>query len=122
MAMKVAELMRREVVTVPPGASLKDAARLLVEKRISGMPVVDDAGGVLGVLSETDIVAAEAGGSHTLVGKPLGGAAAPHAAAERHLKVARVPGVVVVRSELSWAEDDTRPKREPVRERARYPL
>lgn len=70
-AMKVAELMTREVVSVAPGASLKQAARLLVENRISGLPVVDEAGVVVGVLSETDIVAAEAGGAHTLVGQAM---------------------------------------------------
>lgn len=52
---------------MPPGASLKEAARLLVDNRISGLPVVDEEG-LLGILSETDIVAAEAGGSHTLAG------------------------------------------------------
>ena len=69
--MKIADVMTREVVTVSPGASLKEAARLLVENRISGLPVVDTDGDVLGVLSETDIVAAEAGGSHTLVGQAM---------------------------------------------------
>jgi CBS domain-containing protein len=69
--MKVADLMTREVVSVPPGASLKEAAGLLVENSISGLAVVDEKGGVLGVLSETDIVAAEAGGAHTLVGEAM---------------------------------------------------
>jgi CBS domain-containing protein len=69
--MKVADLMTREVVSVPPGASLKEAAGLLIERGISGLPVVDAEGGVLGVLSETDIVAAEAGGSRTLVGQAM---------------------------------------------------
>ena len=69
--MKIVDVMTRDVVTVPPGASLKEAARLLVENRISGLPVVNTEGGVLGVLSETDIVAAEAGRSHTLVGQAM---------------------------------------------------
>jgi CBS domain-containing protein len=69
--MNVEELMQRDVATVSPGASLKDAARLLVENHVSGLPVVDEARDVLGVLSETDIVAAEAGGRQTLVGEAM---------------------------------------------------
>lgn len=60
--MNVEDVMTREVVTVPPGASLKKAARLLVEHRISGMPVVDAENHVLGVLSEADVLPKEAAG------------------------------------------------------------
>ena len=54
--MKVADVMTNEVVTVPPGASLKEAARLLIEHRISGLPVVDNQNHVLGVVSEADVL------------------------------------------------------------------
>ena len=59
--MKVEDVMTCKVVTVPSGASLKDAARLLAEHRISGLPVVDTESHVLGVLSEADVLAKEAG-------------------------------------------------------------
>lgn len=55
--MKITELMSTDVVTVAPDASLKDVARLLVEHRISGVPVVDAEGRVQGVVSEADILA-----------------------------------------------------------------
>jgi CBS domain-containing protein len=61
--MKVEDVMTREVVTVPPGASLKEAARLLVEHRISGLPVVDNQNRVIGVVSEADVLPKEAAGS-----------------------------------------------------------
>lgn len=48
--------MVRDVVTVTPGATLRTAALLLSHKRISGMPVVEEDGRVVGVLSEKDIV------------------------------------------------------------------
>jgi len=48
--------MIRDVVTVAPTATLRNAALLLSHKRISGMPVVGEDGKVLGVLSEKDIV------------------------------------------------------------------
>ena len=54
--MKVDELMTREVVTATPNTPLKDVARVLVEREISGLPVVDEGGNVLGVVSETDIL------------------------------------------------------------------
>jgi CBS domain-containing protein len=52
--------MTRDVVTVEESTSLKDVARLLVERRISGLPVVDATGGVVGVISEADFVTKEA--------------------------------------------------------------
>lgn len=57
--MKVEDVMTGEVVAVPPGASLKQAAQLLVERRISGVPVVDGENHVLGLLSEADVLAKE---------------------------------------------------------------
>ena len=52
----VAEVMTRDVITVRPGATIHDAARLLVDHGVSGLPVVDDAGAVVGVLSEGDLI------------------------------------------------------------------
>ncbi len=58
--MKVRDVMTKNVITVEPGASLKEAARLLLEHGISGMPVVAD-GVVLGVISEADLLFKERG-------------------------------------------------------------
>lgn len=54
--MVVGELMTRDVLVVAPGTPLKDVAALLVEHRISGVPVCDAEGTVLGVVSEADII------------------------------------------------------------------
>lgn len=54
--MKIRDVMTTDVCTVTPQTSLKDAAALLVDKRISGLPVVDAEGEVLGVLSEGDLL------------------------------------------------------------------
>lgn len=59
--MKVKEVMTKTVVTVGSRTPLKDVARLLVQRRVSGLPVVDDDGTVLGVVSEGDILAKERG-------------------------------------------------------------
>jgi CBS domain-containing protein len=59
--MKVTDVMNRDVVVVSPRMPLKDVARVLVNRHFSGVPVVDDDGKVLGVLSEADILAKERG-------------------------------------------------------------
>jgi CBS domain-containing protein len=59
--MKVKDAMTSDVVTVQPGTSLKGAARTMVERRISGTPVVDAAGKLVGMISEGDILIRERG-------------------------------------------------------------
>lgn len=58
--MLVKDVMTREVVSVTPSAPLKEAARLLVDRGVSGMPVVEE-GKVVGVLSERDFLIKEQG-------------------------------------------------------------
>ena len=57
----VRDVMTRSVVSVPLVAPLKEVARALVEHRISGVPVVDVDGTVLGVVSEADFLVKEQG-------------------------------------------------------------
>ncbi len=52
----VREIMRTELVTVGPDMSVHDLARVLADKGISGAPVVDVEGEVLGVVSMTDVI------------------------------------------------------------------
>jgi CBS domain-containing membrane protein len=53
----VKEVMTERVVTVKRDADIKEIARLLSENRISGLPVIDDEGKVIGIVSEADILA-----------------------------------------------------------------
>ena len=59
--MLVRDVMTRSVHVVGPETPLKDVARLLVDERISGVPVVDSQGGVVGVVSEADFLIKEQG-------------------------------------------------------------
>lgn len=59
--MRVENVMSREVVTVAPETSLKEVAAVLSRHGISGVPVCDQAGHVLGVVSEADILRKEEG-------------------------------------------------------------
>jgi CBS domain-containing protein len=54
--MKVKELMVTDVHVVREDALLKDVAALLVEKDVSGVPVCDPEGRLLGIVSEADIL------------------------------------------------------------------
>lgn len=52
----VKEVMATDVITTRPDASLKEAALLMVEKKIGCLPVVDN-GRLVGILTESDFVA-----------------------------------------------------------------
>jgi CBS domain-containing protein len=57
----VGDVMTASVVTVNEAMPLKEVAEILIERGISGVPVVDDAGGVVGVVSEADFLLKESG-------------------------------------------------------------
>jgi CBS domain-containing protein len=59
--LKVRDVMARPVVTVDRATPLKDVAGLLVDNRISGLPVLDPDGSVVGVVSEADLLIKEQG-------------------------------------------------------------
>jgi CBS domain-containing protein len=59
--MKIEKVMTRDVVTVAPTASLKEAAELMLEHRISGLPVVTGEGALVGVFSQADLLFKEQG-------------------------------------------------------------
>ncbi|MFE9846162.1 CBS domain-containing protein [Streptomyces goshikiensis] len=54
---KVADLMTDEVVSVAPDTAFKDVAKLLAQYGVSGLPVLDDEDRVVGVVSQTDVLA-----------------------------------------------------------------
>src|SRR5690606_473277 len=53
--LKVEQLMTSKVVVVSPDTPLEEAARLMVEHRLGGLPVVDPQRQVVGLITETDI-------------------------------------------------------------------
>jgi CBS domain-containing protein len=54
--MKVSDVMTHAPVTTNPEASLEEAANLMVRTRVSGLPVVDANGTVVGILTEGDLL------------------------------------------------------------------
>jgi CBS domain-containing protein len=58
--MKVAELMQANVRTISSEASVAEVVTSLADGHISGLPVVDKSGRIIGVVSATDVLTAEA--------------------------------------------------------------
>ncbi len=50
------DIMTRNVVTVKPDTSIEALASLLMEHHISGTPVVDEAGNLVGIVTENDLI------------------------------------------------------------------
>jgi CBS domain-containing protein len=51
------DIMTKDVITVGPAASVKELAKTLVQQQISGAPVMNKKGQIVGIVSEADIVA-----------------------------------------------------------------
>jgi len=51
----VKDIMKTDVTSVTPDHTLQEVARLLIVKGVSGVPVVDDSGSLVGVVSEKDV-------------------------------------------------------------------
>lgn len=55
--LKAKDIMTTEVITVSPDSSILNAATILLEKHINGIPVVDDAGKLVGIICQSDLIA-----------------------------------------------------------------
>ncbi len=51
------DIMTRKVITATPDTEIAQAAKLLLEERINGLPVVNQAGEVVGILCQSDLIA-----------------------------------------------------------------
>jgi CBS domain-containing protein len=52
---KIEEIMARNLITISPNATISQAAGLMLEHKVSGLPVVDYARGLVGIITESDI-------------------------------------------------------------------
>ena len=63
--MQARDVMVSPVITASKTATVREIAKLLLEKRISAVPVVDDAGKLVGIVTESDLMhRVEAGTEH----------------------------------------------------------
>lgn len=63
--MRVYDLMQADVRTVAPEATITEVVQAMADGKVSGLPVVSGSGKVLGVVSATDVLQAEAEQSDT---------------------------------------------------------
>lgn len=109
----VKDVMTATVISVHPADAIKDAAQLLVDRQISGVPVVDAEGVVVGVVSEADFLIKELGPDSTRGARRLLRAVSDTAHAVQHKHAARTVG------ELMTAPAVTIGSRRPISEAAR---
>lgn len=53
----VKDIMSTNIVSVKPDTEIIEAAKILLENRFNGLPVVDDSGKVVGIICQSDLVA-----------------------------------------------------------------
>lgn len=54
--MKIHEIMTRKVVTVSGATGVRHAARIMLDRGVSGLPVLDDEGRLAGIVTEGDLM------------------------------------------------------------------
>ncbi|MBI5196160.1 MAG: CBS domain-containing protein [Nitrospirae bacterium] len=54
--LKAKDMMTKDVITVKPEATVEELARLLIEHKISGVPVVDEGKKLIGIVTENDLI------------------------------------------------------------------
>lgn len=135
-ARTAAEAMSAPVVTIRPERPVREAARLMLDERVHRLPVVDEEGELVGIVTRSDLVRAFARPDRAIAGEireevlprelwlrepeavtvavdagkvTLSGSVDTRSDAELvPAFVARIPGVVEVDSSLTWREDDRR--------------
>lgn len=108
--MKARDLMTTPAITIRDDDTLADAARLMLERHIGGLPVVDAEGSLVGFITESDFAAKERGVPFSLFRAPqvLGRWLGPDAL-ERVYRSARDVRVreLMSRTVIAASEDDT---------------
>ena len=69
--MMAKDVMTRDIITVSPTLKVKDLALILIKNQISGAPVVDEQGKILGIVSEADIVAKKGKDAKSIMSKKV---------------------------------------------------
>jgi CBS domain-containing protein len=93
--MRAHQIMTRQVITIAADAPVVDAANVMLNKRISGLPVVDQAGKLVGIVSQGDFIRRAEIGTQRKRGRWLGFFVGPGRAAsdfvhERGRKVGEI--------------------------------
>ena len=55
-SIKVSEVMTKNVITVAPEATIEEAAQIMIDKKVGGLPVVKEKNKLVGLITETDVL------------------------------------------------------------------
>ncbi|MBM4065885.1 MAG: CBS domain-containing protein [Planctomycetes bacterium] len=55
-SIKVSEVMTKNVITVAPDATIEEAAQIMIDKKVGGLPVVKGKNTLVGLITETDVL------------------------------------------------------------------
>lgn len=107
--MKVNEIMTQPVITIGEDAPLQEAANIMLQHRIGGIPVVDGNGNLVGIITETDFCAKEKCVPFSLFRAPqLFGTWLGHNAEEVYAKAGAIrAGEVMSRNVVTVRADDS---------------
>jgi CBS-domain-containing membrane protein len=104
--MKVRDVMVSPVITIKPSSSVRDVAKTLLERRISAVPVVDDHGKLVGIVSEGDLLHRAETGTQRRHSWWLSGLIGPDTLASEYIKAnARQVADVMTRNVITATPD-----------------
>jgi CBS domain-containing protein len=108
--MNVADIMTQPVITVQPETRIAEAARLMLQHRVSGLPVVDPGGAMIGIVTEGDLLRRAELGTERHRPHWLELLLGPGRLARDYIDThARAVGEVMTENVASVAPDDTLP-------------
>ena len=55
-SIQVSEVMTKNVITISPDATMEDAAQIMIDKKVGGLPVVQEKTKLIGLITETDVL------------------------------------------------------------------
>jgi CBS domain-containing protein len=106
--MRAHQIMTRPVITVSPETRIVEAANIMLQRHVSGLPVVDAAGKLVGIVSEGDLIRRPEIGTQKKRARWLGFLTGPGKLAKDFVhEQGRKVGEVMTSSPLTVAEDTT---------------
>lgn len=55
-SIRVSEVMTKNVITISPDVTMEDAAQIMIDKKVGGLPVVQEKTKLIGLITETDVL------------------------------------------------------------------
>ena len=106
--MRAHQIMTRKVISVKPGTSIADAANIMLQQHISGLPVVNETGKLVGIISEGDFIRRAEIGTQRKRGRWLRLLVGPGRAANDYVhEQGRKVGEIMTPDPLTVTEDAT---------------